>query len=50
MAVNRELIERKITLILNDLEKLWEITQPEISEYLADFKNEESTRRSSIKP
>jgi uncharacterized protein YutE (UPF0331/DUF86 family) len=34
MAINRELVERKISLILQDLARL------ALSDYLADFKNE----------
>lgn len=40
MAVNRELVERKISLILQDLEKLQDLAQLDLSDYLTDFKNE----------
>jgi len=40
MAVNTELVERKINLILSDLEKLRELAKLNLSEYLEDFRNE----------
>lgn len=40
MAVNLELVERKISLILQDLENLRELEKLDLSDYLADFKNE----------
>ena len=40
MAINRELMERKISLILQDLENLRELEKLDLSDYLADFKNE----------
>jgi uncharacterized protein YutE (UPF0331/DUF86 family) len=40
MAVNRELVERKMGLILTDLEKLRDLGQLDLSEYLTDYKNE----------
>jgi len=40
MAVNHELVERKIGLILQDLEKLRELGSLNLSEYLEDFRNE----------
>jgi uncharacterized protein YutE (UPF0331/DUF86 family) len=45
MAVNRELVERKVSLILQDLEKLRELAQLDLSDYLADFKNEAVAER-----
>jgi uncharacterized protein YutE (UPF0331/DUF86 family) len=45
MAVNRELVERKISLILQDLEKLRELAKLDLSDYLADFKNEALAER-----
>jgi len=40
MAANRELVERKISLILQDLDNLRELEKLDLSDYLADFKNE----------
>jgi uncharacterized protein YutE (UPF0331/DUF86 family) len=40
MAVNRELVERKIALILSDLEKLGDLGELEFTEYAKDFRNE----------
>jgi uncharacterized protein YutE (UPF0331/DUF86 family) len=40
MAVNRELVERKISLILQDLENLRDLAQLDLSDYLTDSKNE----------
>lgn len=40
MAINRELVERKFALILQDLEKLRELAELDLNEYLADFRNE----------
>jgi uncharacterized protein YutE (UPF0331/DUF86 family) len=40
MAVNRELVERKISLILQDLENLRDLEKFNLSDYLSDFKNE----------
>lgn len=40
MAVNPELVERKINLILQDLEELRKLARLDLSQYLADFRNE----------
>jgi uncharacterized protein YutE (UPF0331/DUF86 family) len=40
MPLNHELIERKISLILQDLEQLRELAKLDLSQYLEDFKNE----------
>lgn len=40
MAVNHELVQRKLSLILQDLENLRDLEKLDLSDYLADFKNE----------
>ena len=40
MPLNHELLERKISLILQDLEQLRELAKLGLSQYLADFRNE----------
>ncbi len=40
MPVNREIVERKISLILKDLDRLRETADLELSDYLADEINE----------
>ena len=40
MPINHELVERKISLILQDLEQLREMAKLDLPEYLADFRNE----------
>jgi uncharacterized protein YutE (UPF0331/DUF86 family) len=40
MPINHELLERKISLILQDLEQLQQLAELDMSQYLADFKNE----------
>ena len=48
MAVNLELVERKISLILQDLENLRELEKLDLSDYLADFKNEDAARLAKL--
>ncbi len=45
MPLNRELVERKISLILDDLERLKETAELAPAEYLADYRNEVLTER-----
>jgi uncharacterized protein YutE (UPF0331/DUF86 family) len=40
MPLNHELVERKISLILQDLEQLRDLAKLDLSQYLADFRNE----------
>ena len=40
MPINHELVERKISLILQDLEQLREMAKLDLSQYLADLRNE----------
>ncbi|MEE8590924.1 MAG: DUF86 domain-containing protein [Spirochaetia bacterium] len=40
MSINHEIVERKISLILQDLEQLQEMAKLDLPEYLADFRNE----------
>ena len=40
MSINHEIVERKISLILQDLEQLREMAKLDLPEYLADFRNE----------
>jgi uncharacterized protein YutE (UPF0331/DUF86 family) len=40
MPINHELVQRKISLILQDLKRLQELAELDLSQYLADFRNE----------
>ena len=40
MPLNHELVERKISLILQDLEQLQELAKLDLSQFLSDFRNE----------
>jgi len=40
MSLNHELLNRKVSLIWQDLEQLQELAKLDLSQYLADFRNE----------